>query len=150
MGNAIVESAIIVVYSRLILTFNSDSQAMAQAVNGLVYLRTRPNKRLKIYLPQSGCLDYYPETNCIQSDHYSASVTMRMKGVLEKKLGIVNEEFVKSRQLLIREISDECSDADVRNAFALLDNVDSVEFRHDALEFVVTMLNSVTHPLSDL
>lgn len=66
------------------MTFISDTQAMAQAVNGLVFVRTPPHRpRLKVLLPQT-------------------TLTMEMKHLLEMKLGRVLQPHDKSRKLLVR------------------------------------------------
>lgn len=42
-----------ILFRRLTLVYATDQRAMSQAINQIVYMRSRVNKRLKIFLPQS-------------------------------------------------------------------------------------------------
>lgn len=105
---------------RLTLTFLDENQAMAAALNGLVFVRTRENKRLKVYLPQT-------------------PTALKMSDLLEKRLGQVRDPNEMARQLLIRDIDPEATVESVSEQvkkvnLAAQHSVQDVTIRDDALE----------------
>lgn len=101
---------------RLTAEFQSDTQAMAQAVNGLVFVRTPSHRpRLKVLLPQT-------------------SQTKKMSHLLEMKLGRVMEPHLKSRQLLVRSVAEEMDEAAIKAVVSNPTALESVEIVQDCVE----------------
>ena len=78
---------------------------------------------------------------------FAAGVTMRMKGLLERKLGRVMDTNTKSRQLLVRGIDDETTEDEIKDKLTLeSEDIESVEINNDSLESVVFCHGMIWNP----